>query len=56
VARRRQEGINLGLNGTEVLWQGYSGLSILDVVKKLRTVMAIADTPDRIILHFGGND
>jgi hypothetical protein len=30
--------------------------AILDVVKKLRAIMAIVDTPDVIILHFGGND
>ena len=56
VARRRPEGISFGLNGVEMLWQDYSGLSILDVIKKLKAIKAIVDTPDIIILHFGGND
>ena len=33
-----------------------SGLSVLDVVKKLRAIKAIVNTLDIIILHFGGND
>ncbi|KAH3712952.1 hypothetical protein DPMN_072714 [Dreissena polymorpha] len=36
--------------------QGYDGLSLLDVVSKLKTSKKVAETPDLIILHCGGND
>ena len=55
-ARQRPEGVNMGLTDADIIWQGYDGLSPLDVVSKLKTLKKVAETPDLIILHCGGND
>ncbi|KAH3734786.1 hypothetical protein DPMN_041233 [Dreissena polymorpha] len=41
-ARQRSEGINLGLTDADIMWQGYGGLSLLDVVGKLKTWKKVA--------------
>ena len=56
VARSRPGGISLGLDWAEVWWQGYSGLSLLDVLNKLRLLKQVGDEPSMILLHCGGND
>lgn len=56
VARRRPGGASLDLKGINLWWQGYSGMSILDVVSKLKTLKRVGDLPDIILLHCGGND
>lgn len=56
VARSRPGGSNMGLESTEVWWQGYSGLSLRDVKSKLVMLKAVGDDPDILVLHCGGND
>lgn len=56
VARHRPGGINLGIEGVDIWWQGYGGLSLNDVIRKLGTLKAIGEEPDFILLHCGGND
>ncbi len=55
-ARNRPGGINLGLRFAEIWWQGYGGMSLLEVTKKLSTLKAFGEEPDVIIIHCGGND
>ncbi|KAH3714631.1 hypothetical protein DPMN_057316 [Dreissena polymorpha] len=54
--RQRPEGVNLGLKDAVIMWQGYGGLSLLDVVGILKTLKKVAEIPDLIKLHCGGND
>jgi hypothetical protein len=56
VARSRPDGVNLGVEFTEIWWQGYGGMTLRDVTKKLRTLQAVGVDPQVIILHCGGND
>ncbi|KAJ8303595.1 hypothetical protein KUTeg_019991 [Tegillarca granosa] len=59
VARQRPGGSNLTLdgNGISLWWQGYSGLKLTDIQKKIRLISTYADnTPTYILLHCGGND
>ncbi|KAJ8319735.1 hypothetical protein KUTeg_002713 [Tegillarca granosa] len=59
VARQRPGGSNLTLdgNGISLWWQGYSGLKLTDIQKKIRLISIYADnTPTYILLHCGGND
>ena len=56
MARRRPGGVNLGLDEAELWWQGYSGMSLLEVTKKLDTLRRIGEEPDAILIHCGGND
>lgn len=57
-ARDRPGGINLGLqrNGIEIWWQGYGGMKLDDLPKKLRTLVKIGPSPYAILIHCGGND
>jgi len=56
VARNRPGGLNLGLPNTTVWWQGYSGLSLRDVSRKLKLIKTSGDEPNFILIHCGGND
>lgn len=56
VARSRPDGVNLGMELTEIWWQGYGGMSLRDVTKKLGTLQKIGADPQVILLHCGGND
>lgn len=55
MARQRPGGINLGLPNVDILWQGYSGLNLLDVISKLRYLKRVGEKPNVILLHCGGN-
>ena len=56
-ARAQQGGVNLGLQeNIEIWWQGYSGLSLVDLQKKLVTLLTVSSAPDILIIHCGGND
>ena len=56
MARTRPGGCSLGVRDVEVWWQGYSGLSLCQVVKKLKLLKVVGDRPHIIMLHCGGND
>lgn len=56
VARHQPSGLNLGLKNADIWWQGYSGLSLLDLMSKLKSLKFVGDMPDIILLHCGGND
>lgn len=57
-ARASPEGINLGLSriGMNILWQGYGGLTVGDIMTKVRNLARVEDPPNYIMLHVGGND
>lgn len=42
--------------GMDILWQGYGGLTVGDIMTKIRNLARVEDTPDYIVLHVGGND
>lgn len=49
-------GPNLDLRGADVWWQGYGGLGLAELLKKINILVKVGDTPSFIILHCGGND
>ena len=45
------------MQNVEIWWQGYGGLVLVDVRKKIRTLCQVnSNKPSFIILHCGGND
>lgn len=58
-ARKRPGGIHLGLKerlGVEIFWQGKGGMRWWEVKKKIRHLLTLADEPDILLIHCGGND
>lgn len=57
-ALNRPGGANLALErcGINIWWQGYSGLKLGKLKSKVRTLSAIEEMPDILVLHCGGND
>ena len=55
-ARCCEGGVSLGLQDVEIWWQGYGGLRLVDIRKKIRTLCQVNSKPSFIILHCGGND
>lgn len=54
-ARGEKTGVNLGLP-LEIFWQGYSGLSLTAVKRKVASISNVTEGPSIILLHCGGND
>ncbi|XP_045210646.2 uncharacterized protein LOC123562056 [Mercenaria mercenaria] len=55
-ARSTRAGLNLGLDGVEIWWQGYGGLCLTQLLSKLRTLCRVRDEPDFLLVHCGGNN
>lgn len=57
-ARSRPGGKNLNLNrfGIDIWWQGYSGMRLGQMRKKIRHLLTLEDEPDYLVIHCGGND
>ncbi|XP_069131942.1 uncharacterized protein [Argopecten irradians] len=57
-ARSRPGGLNLGLQrmGANIFWQGYGGLGIQQVESKISLLQSVAENPNILLLHCGGND
>ena len=57
-ARSQPGGVNLGLSKDkfDIWWQGYSGLGLADLKKKLDTLSQVNEPPNILLLHCGGND
>lgn len=49
-------GLNLNPHNTLILWQGYSGMKLQDLVPKLITLLRIEHGPQFLIIHCGGNN
>lgn len=56
-SRKRKGGPNLGFDfmDVDILWQGYSGLTLDQFTDKLITLSQIFEEPDVLIIHCGGN-
>lgn len=52
----RQGGLNLNLENTSVLWQGYSGMKLQDLNTRLSTLLTLEDRPEFLIIHCGANN
>lgn len=52
----RQGGLNLNLENTSVLWQGYSGMKLQDLNTRLSTLLTLEDRPKFLIIHCGANN
>lgn len=57
-ARIRPGGTNLGLEriGVNIFWQGYGGMKLWQVKRKVRTLLRFEDAPSYLMIHCGGND
>ena len=59
-ARHRPGGASLGLQErhmrVNIWWQGYGGLRLIDLKKKLTTLFELEASPNFLILHCGWND
>lgn len=57
-ARNSPGGVDLSLSrlGVSVWWQGYSGLGLHGLLKKIAYLTKFAAAPHFIIIHCGGND
>ena len=57
-ARCSEGGVYFGLQNVEIWWQGYGGLLLVDVRKKIKikTLCQVNTKPFFIILQCGGND
>ncbi|XP_056021292.1 uncharacterized protein LOC125652581 [Ostrea edulis] len=58
-ARIRPDGVNLGLMdrlNVSIWWQGKGGMGWYEMYNKIKTLLKVADPPDYIILHCGGNN
>ena len=58
VARSRPGGIHLGLDKfkVDIWWQGYGGLDIRGLQRKLKYLLQFNTQPKFLLLHSGGND
>lgn len=52
----RQRGLNLNLENTSVLWQGYSGMKLQDLNTRLSTLLTLKDRPQFLNIHCGANN
>lgn len=52
----RQGGLNLNLENTSVLWQGYSGMKLQHLNTRLSTLLTLEDRPEFLIIHCGANN
>lgn len=57
-ARSRPGGISLGLStyNISLWWQGYGGLQLSQLRRKIKWISLFESSPDFIVLHCGGND
>ena len=58
-ARSRPDGVNLGLRDrlkVAIWWQGKGGMGWYEMYQKIKTLLKVADPPDYIMLHCGGNN
>lgn len=53
---RQGGGLNLNLENTSVLWQGYSGMKLQDLNTRLSTLLTLEDRPEFLIIHCGANN
>ena len=49
-------GHNLGLEGSEIFWQGYGGMGLDSLINKLKLLKSISIDPVMLIVHCGGNN
>lgn len=57
-ARGSSRGTNLGLEtqNMKLWWQGYSGITLLNLRRKLKVLFKVGDKPNYVLIHCGGND
>jgi len=57
-ARGSYRGTNLGLDAQnmKLWWQGYSGITLLNLRRKLKVLFKVGDEPTFVLIHCGGND
>ena len=57
-ARQRPGGLSLGMQdrGVDIWWQGYGGLTLAAIIKKIEYLTKFGNYPDAIIIHCGAND
>lgn len=58
-ARSRPDGIHLGLKQrlqADILWQGKGGMKWHEVKRKVKHLLTLAEAPDILVIHCGGND
>ena len=49
-------GVNLGIEDIEILWQGYGGMGLESLTRKLDTLQGLSVDPAMLIIHCGGNN
>lgn len=57
-SKNRPGGTNLGLEriGVNLIWQGYSGMKLCQLKRRVRNLLKFVDPPSYIVIHCGGND